>query len=45
MLFAIGEYRVSQVCRRVAQEIEKDKTLKKKIAILEKQTNLSRMKT
>ena len=43
--FGIGESGVSQVCRRVAQKIEKDKKLKKKIAILEKQIILSRMKT
>ena len=43
--FGIGESGVSQACRRVAQKIEKDKKLKKKIAILEKQMNLSRMKT
>ena len=43
--FSIGESGVSQACRRVAQKIEKDKKLKKKIASLEKQINLSRMKT
>jgi REP element-mobilizing transposase RayT len=43
--FGIGESGVSQVCRRVVQKIEKDKKLKKKIARLEKQINLSRMKT
>jgi hypothetical protein len=43
--FGIGESGVSQACRRVAQKMEKDKTLKKKIVGLEKQINLSRMKT
>ena len=43
--FGIGEYGVSQVCRRVAQKIEKDKKLKSKIVRLEKQIKLSRMKT
>ena len=43
--FGIGESGVSQACRRVAQKIEKDKKLKKKIVRLEKQINLSRMKT
>ena len=43
--FGIGESGVSQACRRVAQEIEKDKKLKKKIVGFEKQLNLSRMKT
>ena len=43
--FGIGESGVSQACRRVAQKLEKDKTLKKKIASLEKRINLSRMKT
>jgi chromosomal replication initiation ATPase DnaA len=43
--FGIGESGVSQACRRVAQKIEKDKKLKKKIERLEKQINLSRMKT
>ena len=43
--FGIGESGVSQACRRVAQRIEKDKKLKKKIVRLEKQINLSRMKT
>jgi REP element-mobilizing transposase RayT len=42
--FGIGESGVSQVCRRVAQRIEKDKKLKKKIDKLEKQIYLSRMK-
>ncbi len=41
----IGESGVSQACRRVAQKIEKDKKLKKKIDRLEKQINMSRMKT
>ena len=43
--FGIGESGVSQAGRRMAQKIEKDKKLKKKIAKIEKQTNLSRMKT
>ena len=43
--FGIGQSEVSQACRRVAQKTEKDKKLKKKIARLEKQINLSRMKT
>ena len=43
--FGIGESGVSQACRRVANKIEKDKKLKKKIERLEKQINLSRMKT
>ena len=43
--FGIGESGVSQACRRVAQKIEKDKQLKKKIVRLEKQINSSRMKT
>ncbi len=42
--FGIGQSGVSQVCRRVAQRIEKDKKLKKKIDKLEKQIYLSRMK-
>ena len=45
LYFGIGESGVSQACRRVAQKIEKDKKLKKKIERLEKQINLSRMKT
>lgn len=43
--FGIGESGVSQACRRVAQKVEKDKKLKKKIVRLEKQIKLSRMKT
>jgi len=43
--FGIGESGVSQSCRRVAQKIEKDKRLKKKIDRLEKQIYMSRMKT
>ena len=43
--FGIGESGVSQACRRVANKIEKDKKLIKKIERLEKQINLSRMKT
>lgn len=42
--FGIGESGVSQACRRVSHRMEKDKTLKKKIAGLEKKINLSRMK-
>jgi hypothetical protein len=45
MHFGIGESGVSQACRRVAQKIEKDKKLKNKIDRLEKQINMSRMKT
>jgi hypothetical protein len=36
---------VSQASRRVAQKIEKDKKLKRKIEKIEKKINLSRMKT
>ena len=43
--FGIGESGVSQACRRVAQKMEKDKKLKKKIVGLEKKINLSTMKT
>jgi vacuolar-type H+-ATPase subunit I/STV1 len=43
--FGIGESGVSQACRRISQKIEKDKKLKKNIIRLEKQINLSRMKT
>jgi len=43
--FGIGESGVSQSCRRVAQKIEKDKKLKKKIDRLEQQIYMSRMKT
>ena len=43
--FGIGESGVSQSCRRVAQKMEKDKKLKKKINGLEKQIYMSRMKT
>jgi len=43
--FGIGESGVSQACRRVTQKIEEDKKLKKKIAILKKKLELSRMKT
>ena len=45
MQFSIGESGVSQSCRRVAQTIEKDKKLKKKIDRLEQQIYMSRMKT
>ncbi len=41
----IGESGVSQVCRRAALKIEKDKKLKKKIDRLEKHIHMSRMKT
>jgi putative transposase len=43
--FGIGESGVSQSCRRVSQQMEKDKKLKKKIERLEKQIYMSRMKT
>ncbi len=43
--FGIGESGVLQACRRVAQKIENDKKLKTKIVRLEKQINMSRMKT
>jgi hypothetical protein len=43
--FGIVESGVSQSCKRVAQKIEKDKKLKKKIGRLEKQIYMSRMKT
>ena len=43
--FGIGDSGVSQACRRVAQKIENDKKLKKKILRLEKKLNKSRMKT
>ena len=43
--FGIGESGVSQSCRRVSQQMEKDKKLKKKIYGLEKQIYMSRMKT
>ena len=43
--FGIGESGVSQAGRRVAQKIENDKKLKKKIAKISKKINLSRMKT
>jgi putative transposase len=43
--FGIGESGVSQSCRRVAEKIERDKKLKRKIAGLEKRINSSRMKT
>jgi chromosomal replication initiation ATPase DnaA len=43
--FGIGESGVSHSCRRVAQKIEKDKKLNKKINRLEKQIYMSRMKT
>ncbi len=43
--FGIGESGVSQASRRVAQKIEKDKKLKRKIDKIEKKINLSGMKT
>jgi REP element-mobilizing transposase RayT len=43
--FGIGESGVSQASKRVAQKIEKDKKLKKKIDRLDKKINSSRMKT
>ena len=43
--FAIGESGVSQACRRVKYKIKNDKKLERKIAKIEKQLNLSRMKT
>jgi len=45
LCFGIGESGVSQAARRMAQKIEKDRKLEKKIAKIEKQINLSRMKT
>ena len=43
--FGIGESGVSQAGRRVAQKVENDKQLKKRIAKISKKMNLSRMKT
>ena len=43
--FGIGESGVSQAGRRVAQKIENDKQLKKRITKISKKMNLSRMKT
>jgi len=43
--FGIGDSGVSQACRRVAQKIENDKRLKKKIAKISKKMDLSGMKT
>ena len=43
--FAIGQSGVSQASRRVAQRIEKDKKLKKKIDNIIKKLNVSQMKT
>ena len=43
--FGIGESGVSQACRRVKYKIKNDKKLERKIAKIEKQLNLSRMKT
>ena len=42
--FGIGESGVSQASRRVAQRIDKDKTLRKKINEIEQRLRLSRMK-
>jgi len=43
--FGIEASGISQACRRVAQKIEIDKKLKRKINTIEKKINLSRMKT
>ena len=43
--FGIGESGVSQASRRVAQRIEKDKKLKKRIDNIEKKLHVSKMKT
>ena len=43
--FGIGESGVSQVSRRVAQRIDSDKKLKRKIKRIEKKLFLSKMKT
>jgi chromosomal replication initiation ATPase DnaA len=43
--FGIGESGVSQACRRVSQRIQKDKRLRRKMARIEKELDLSRMKT
>jgi len=43
--FGIGESGVSQACRRVAQKIDRDKKLTRKIGKIEKKLKLSRMKT
>ena len=43
--FGLGESGVSQAGRRVAQKVENDTQLKKKIAKISKKLNLSRMKT
>ena len=43
--FGIGESGVSQACRRVAQRIDRDKKLKRKIGKIEKKLIMSRMKT
>ena len=43
--FGIGESGVSQVCRRVAQRIEKDEKLKRKMNRIARGLNMSRMKT
>jgi chromosomal replication initiation ATPase DnaA len=43
--FGIGESGVSQAGRRVAQKVENDKQLKKRIAKISEKMNLSRMKT
>ena len=43
--FGIGESGVSQACRRVAQRIDRDKKLKRKIGKIEKKLIMSKMKT
>ena len=43
--FGIGESGVSQACRRIAQKIDRDKKLKRKIGKIEKKLQMSRMKT
>jgi len=45
LYFGLGESGVSQADRRVAQKVENDKQLKKRIAKISKKMNLSRMKT
>jgi hypothetical protein len=44
MRLGIGESGVSQSCRRVAEKIEQDKKLKRRIAGLEERINSSGMK-
>jgi REP-associated tyrosine transposase len=43
--FPIGESGVSQTCRRIDEQMEKDKKLKRRIVGLEERINLSRLKT